>query len=79
MADADFDDRPVDVHSPEVPEGIRQAVLARMRPGDVLWRCPSKSAPRGPLAAFGFGRRGVVIEWWLVAADGDLVEAYWEE
>ena len=75
----DLDDRMVDVHAGEVPERIRQAVLARMQPGDVLWRCPRRSAPRGPLGVLGFGRRDLVIEWWLESEEGDLVEVYWEE
>lgn len=75
----DFDDHPVDVHAPEVPEGIRQAVLARMQPGDALWRCPRNSAPKGLFGVLGFGRRELVIEWWLLDAKGELMEAYWEE
>ena len=74
----DGEDRPVDVHAPEVPASVRQAVLAIAQPGDQLWRCPRRSAPRGPLGILGMGPRGVVIEWWLLDAGGDLIEAFWE-
>lgn len=79
MSGDDLDDRPVDVHAAEVPAGIRQAVLARMAPGDTLWRCPRQSAPRGLFSVLGFGRRDLVIEWWLLDADGELIEAFWQE
>jgi hypothetical protein len=72
----DTDDRPVDVHAAEVPPGVRQAALALMQPGDQLWRCLRMSAPRGLL---GLGARYPVVEWWLVDAKGDLIEAFWEE
>ena len=39
---------------------------------------PRRSAPRGLFSAFGFGQRGVVIEWWLLDAQGELIEAFWE-
>ena len=51
----DLDDRMVDVHAGEVPERIRQAVLARMQPGDVLWRCPRRSAREAPWACWASG------------------------
>ncbi|MCB1977805.1 MAG: hypothetical protein M9919_04045 [Burkholderiaceae bacterium] len=73
------EDRAVDVHAPEVPASVRQAVLAIAKPGDQLWRCPRRSAPRGPLGILGLGPRGVVIEWWLLDAAGALIEAFWEE
>lgn len=69
------DDRMVDVHAAEVPLSIRQAVLGLMSEGDALWRCPRK----GPAGLLGFGQRKPVIEWWLIGADGDLIEAFWEE
>ena len=70
------EDRPVDPHAPEVPPGVRQAVLALMRPGDQLWRCPRISGRRGFLGL----RAGVhIVEWWLVDAQGDLIEAFWAE
>ena len=75
----DGEDRPVDVHAPEVPASVRQAVLAIQQPGDQLWRCPRRWAPRGALGILGMGQRGVVIEWWLLDAGGDLIEAFWEE
>ncbi len=76
---ADDEDRAVDVNSPEVPASTRRAVLAIAQPGDQLWRCPSRSAPRGALGILGLGRRGVVIEWWLRNAKGDLIAAFREE
>lgn len=48
------------------------------QPGDQLWRCPRLSAPRGALGLLGVGPRDVVIEWWLLDAQGELIEAFWE-
>ena len=62
----DGEDHLVDVHDPEVP-------------GDQLWRCPRRDAPRGLPGVLGMGTRGVVIEWWLVDAQGELIEAFWEK
>lgn len=75
----DGEDRPVDVHASEVPASVRQAVLAIAQPGDQLWRCPRRSAPRGALGILGLGPRSVVIEWWLLDAQGALIEAFWEQ
>lgn len=72
------EDRQVDVHSPEVPPAIRTRVLAMAQPGDQLWRCPRLSAARGVLGILGVGPRDVVIEWWLLDAQGELIEAFWE-
>jgi hypothetical protein len=74
----DGEDRPVDVHGPEVPPAIRAAALRLMQPGDQLWRCPRLSAPCGLLGVFGIGPRSVVIEWWLLDAQGNLIEAFWQ-
>lgn len=78
MEDSEFDDdRRVDVHSDDVPAGIRRAVLDIMQPGDTLWRCPRRSGPRGLLGLAGTGQRdAVVIEWWLLDEQGELVEAF---
>jgi hypothetical protein len=73
------EDRPVDVHAPEVPASVRQAVLAIEQPGDELWRCPRLGAPRGLLGVLGVGPRSVVIEWWLLDAQGELIEVFWED
>lgn len=75
------EDRLVDVHGPEVPPAIRRRVLQMMQPGDQLWACPRLGPPRGllGLGGLGAGPRGVVIEWWLMDARGDLIEAFWEE
>lgn len=75
----DGEDRPVDMHSPEVPASVRAKVQAIAQPGDQLWRCPRRSAPRGLLGVLGVGRRDAVIEWWLLDAQGRLIEAFWEE
>ncbi|HQY39395.1 MAG TPA: hypothetical protein PLE21_07835 [Giesbergeria sp.] len=75
----DGEDRLVDLHSPEVPPAVRAGVLALMQPGDQLWRCPRRSAPRGLLGVLGVGPRTVVTEWWLLDAQGELIEAFWEE
>ena len=73
------EDRLVDVHSPEVPPAIRARVLQMMQPGDQLWACPRMSGRRGPLSLLGAGTRSVIIEWWLHDAEGELIEAFWEE
>ncbi len=74
----DGEDRQVDLHSPEVPASIRAEVQAMAQPGDQLWRCPRLGAPRGLLGIVGIGPRDVVIEWWLVDADGEPIDAFWE-
>ena len=74
----DGEDRLVDVPNPVVPQSIRTRVLAMAQPGDQLWRCPRLSAPRGALGLLGVGPRDVVIEWWLLDAQGELIEAFWE-
>lgn len=79
LTDEDPEDRQVALDDPCVPETVRRAVLARMQPGDTLWRCPRASAPQGPLGLLGMGRRTTVIEWWLIDAQGDLIEAFWEQ
>ena len=68
----------MDVHSPEVPHSFHTQVLAMAQPGDQLRRCPRLSAPRGVLGILGVGQRDVVIEWWLLDAQGELIEAFWE-
>ena len=75
---ADGEDRPVNPHSPEGPPTIRAKVLAMAQPGDQLWRCPRRSAPRGLFSVLGVGPRDAVIEWWLLDAQGELIEAFWE-
>mgnify|MGYP003614252463 FL=1 len=74
----DGEDRPVNPHSPEVPPAVRAKVLAMAQPGDQLWRCPRRSAPRGLFSVLGVGPRDAVIEWWLLDAQGELIEAFWE-
>ena len=68
----------MDVHNPVVPQSIRTRVLAMAQPGDQLWRCPRRSAPRGLFSVLGVGPRDAVIEWWLLDAQGELIEAFWE-
>lgn len=75
----DGEDRQVALDSPEVPAAIRAKVQAMAQPGDALWRCPRRSAPRGMLGIVGIGQRDVVIEWWLHDAQGTLIEVFWEE
>lgn len=70
----DLEDRRVDVRSPEVPPGIRAAVLPLWGKGFTLWRCPRTARGRW----LGLGPRRIVIEWWLEDADGELIEAFWE-
>ena len=72
------EDRPVNPHSPEVPPAVRAKVLTMAQPGDQLWRCPRRSAPRGLFSVLGVGPRDAVIEWWLLDAQGELIEAFWE-
>ncbi len=75
----DFEDRIVDVHDPEVPPGIRRDVLANLPPGGVLMRCPRREPAHGLAGLLGLGRDGVTIEWWLLDADGELIDIYWNE
>ena len=76
----DGKDRLMDPHSPEVPAGVRTKVLAIMQPGDQLWRCPRLTGKKTRLGLFGTTvRREATIEWWLLDADGELIEAFWEE
>lgn len=70
-----FDDIRLDPHDPAVPPGVRAAVLARWQPGDSLWRCPRRAGRQGWFSS----TPRIVIEWWLLDAGGDLVEAFWEE
>lgn len=79
MEEDDLQDRLVDVDDPAVPHAVRNAVCAILQPGDTLWRCPRMSAPRGLLGVVGVGRRELVIEWWLLSPEGDLIEAFWEK
>ncbi|MDF1485119.1 hypothetical protein PY257_07980 [Ramlibacter sp. H39-3-26] len=55
---------------------MRQAVLALMQPGDQLWRCLRMSGRQG---LFGLGASHPIVEWWLVDADGELAQAFWEQ
>lgn len=64
---------------PELPAAVREAVQRDAQPGDVLWRCVRQGAPTGPLGVLGWGHRPLVVEWWLMSAGGDLIEAYWLE
>ena len=73
----DGEDRLVDVNAAEVPPSVRQAVLAIMQPGDQLWCCPRMSGRQG-LLGLG-GPSYPIIEWWLTDAEGELIEAFWEE
>lgn len=69
------EDRRVELGDPEVPANVRAAVLQHWQPGDSLWRCPSLAGRKPWFSA----RRKVVIEWWLLDASGQLIEAFWEE
>ena len=69
-------DRPVALDDPELPGSVRELVLRDAQHGDVLWRCVRRGAPTGLLALLGWGPRPLVVEWWLMTADGDLIEAY---
>ncbi|MFV0678684.1 hypothetical protein [Ottowia sp.] len=73
----DLKDYQVDLTDAEVPEAIRQAVLAQLQPGDVLWRCPRLGPARGLLAVLGIGPRSIMMEWWLESAEGELVDIFW--
>lgn len=78
----DGEDRLMDPHSPEVPPAVRTTVLTTVltmaQPGDQLWRCPRQSAPRRLLGVLGVGLRDAVIEWWLLDAQVELIEAFLE-
>ncbi len=57
------EDMTVPLDHPDLPEGIRQAVLAIWHPGDLLHQT---STDQG-------------IEWWLLDESGELIEAFWLE
>ncbi len=73
------EDRPVALDDPALPPEVREQVQRDAQPGDTLWRCVREGAPTGPLAVLGWGLRPLVVEWWLMSAEGDLIEAYWLE
>lgn len=73
------DDRPVALDDPEVPPSVRELAQRDAQPGDVLWRCVRQGAPTGLLALLGWGHRPLVLEWWLLSAEGELSKAYWPE
>ena len=64
--------------SPVTPTtaAVRAAVLDLMCDGDTLVRCPRLAGPTGLL---GFGSRKQTIEWWLIDAEGELIEAFEEK
>jgi hypothetical protein len=70
-----MEDRRVDLDDPAVPSGVRAAALRLWQPGDSLWRCPRLGGRKSWFST----ERKVVIEWWLEDADGELIEAFWEE
>jgi hypothetical protein len=73
-------DRAVALDDPEIPPSIRVMVQADAKPGDTLWRCVRRDGPRWGLLSWLDGReRPLVLEWWLLDADGELIEAYWLE
>jgi hypothetical protein len=65
-------DRRVDPSDPEVPANVRAAVLQRWQSGDSLWRCPRLSGRKSWFSA----KRTVIIEWWLLDANGDLIDGF---
>ena len=71
----DAEDRQVQPDDPCVPVGVRETVSARWQSGDSLWRCPRAKASKG---LFNLGQADVVIEWWLLDQNGELIEAFWE-
>lgn len=60
-------DRLVSLGDPDLPASIREAAAPRMAPGFTPWCCPRSGARGRP-----------VVEWWLLDAQGGLVEAFWE-
>lgn len=52
---------PIPLDHELVPAAIRAGVEARWEPGDSLHRVPTRDG----------------VEWWLLDADGQLVEAFW--
>lgn len=57
------EDSPIPLDHPLVPEPIRQAMLGLWQPGDSLHRVETDT----------------VLEWWLLDAEGELIEAFWLE
>jgi hypothetical protein len=58
------DDHPVAWE--EVPAEVRASIGPSLPPGDTVWRCPGHD-----------GRGKVVIEWWWMDEQGELIEAFW--
>ena len=59
------EDVPLPIDHSLVPESIRQAAIEMMEPGAKLHRVPVDSA--------------IGFEYWLIAADGELIESFWLE
>lgn len=74
------EDRAVALDDPEIPEPIRAKVQADAKPGDTLMRCVRRGGSRGGLLSWlNVRERPLVLEWWLLDGDGELIEAYWLE
>lgn len=67
------EDRRVDPSDPEVPASVRSTVLPPWQPGDSLWRCPRVGGRKSWFST----EREIVIEWWLLDANGELIDVYW--
>jgi len=69
------EDRCFDPSDPQVPANVRAAVMRRWQPGDSLWRCPRLGRRKSWFSS----ERKVVIEWWLLDANGELIDAFWQK
>jgi len=68
------EDRCFDPSDPQVPANVRAAVMQRWQPGESLWRCPRLARRKSWFSS----ERKVVIEWWLLDANGELIGAFWQ-
>jgi len=69
------ENRRVDPGDPQVPENVRAAVLRLWQPGDSLWRCPRLGRRKSWFSS----ERKIVIEWWLLDANGEVIDAFWQK
>lgn len=60
------EDKPIPLDHPLAPELIRKSVIEMMEPGAKLYRAPVDGTPEG-------------YEYWLIDADGELIESFWLE
>jgi hypothetical protein len=69
------EDRRVDPDDPQLPANVHAAVMRRWQPGDSLWRYPRLGRRKSWFST----ERKIVIEWWLLDANGEVIDAFWQK